>query len=349
MIENKPVNAFILGAGFSKAVSTHMPLSQEVSVALRDYVAGNDPDLFSRIPIDLWEDVEFMFGALSEELPWRTEHDNLEKRSIYLRMTELFRQAIAANQRNAFSDLELANEEFWARKLVRGALKRNVGVISLNYDVIFEKLLQIEAKEPKNYQSYYPIPIPNAVTRDGTGLWGGVIPRTTLFLYKLHGSLNWYYTGDQTSAVDQIFDCGLDYVNRTPTSVLTGGERSIFRNLADKVPFIVPPVLSKQRLFTNATVRSIWRSSFAYIRGADNIFIIGYSFPENDALLRYYMREGVRDRKTRVVVVNPDLEVGLRVEALVKKANPNLEFIAYSGSDCIAQFMANIANFWGTE
>jgi hypothetical protein len=93
-------------------------------------------------------------------------------------------------------------------------IEANATVMTFNYDMLVESaFLHVTAGEgSRPIESLYAIPLTSALSRSGVGLWGGDLPRE-FDLLKLHGSLNWYYSG-------------LDAPNNDTVSVGGGGTGS---------------------------------------------------------------------------------------------------------------------------
>ena len=72
---------FLLGAGFSKAISKHMPILAELSkkVQSRTSPTANSPiwDMFK-------DDLEMWLTYLSQSHPWISESENLRNRALFL-------------------------------------------------------------------------------------------------------------------------------------------------------------------------------------------------------------------------------------------------------------------------
>src|SRR5579872_3586400 len=80
---------FILGAGFSKQISRHMPLLKELSEAISVRV----PELGKIGPVPfLRTDVEMAMTFLSQPQPWLSDAQRLRHRALFLEIT----RAIAA-------------------------------------------------------------------------------------------------------------------------------------------------------------------------------------------------------------------------------------------------------------
>ena len=91
--------AWILGAGFSKAISEHMPTMKELGVAMCSTIAA-DADLVpllsaaeraairSDIPLG---DLEVWLTSLASPQPFLNESENLRRAALSSRLTEIIR------------------------------------------------------------------------------------------------------------------------------------------------------------------------------------------------------------------------------------------------------------------
>jgi hypothetical protein len=95
--------------------------------------------------------------------------------------------------------------------------------------------------------------------------------------------------------------------------------KPLYGRAPGKVPVIVPPTLSKSGFFNNPIIRQIWRGAYEAIRNTDRVFVIGYSLPEGDLLVRSLLTEATRDGRDRqFVVVNPDAAIVKRLSSVVQ-------------------------------
>src|SRR5205823_6172565 len=74
----------------------------------------------------------------------------------------------------------------------------------------------------------------------------------------------------------------------------------------DKQTLIVPPTAIKSRYFNNEIIRRQWQVARAILANADAVVVMGYSLPESDLLMRYFLASYpskivVVDRSTAVV------------------------------------------------
>ena len=86
--------------------------------------------------------------------------------------------------------------------------------------------------------------------------------------------------------------------------------------VGDKRRFIVPPVLDKSTLLSHESICNLWWQAKRYaLRGASNLYVIGYSLPETDIAMQTLLWEGRRSEqgdplnKIRLYVVDIDKKV----------------------------------------
>lgn len=56
--------------------------------------------------------------------------------------------------------------------------------------------------------------------------------------------------------------------------------------MADRVPMIIPPTATKSAFYQNSTLRSLWGKAAEWLAGADELFVLGYSLPPSDVVVR---------------------------------------------------------------
>lgn len=109
-------------------------------------------------------------------------------------------------------------------------------------------------------------------------------------IIKLHGSINWLYSG--LSMSDPVYS-------------ETGDEDDYLKS--GLINFIVPPVLDKQSQYNNVIIKSLWTKAFNAIEKARNIYIYGFSFPQTDYSIRFLFQSALRNNPYyKIYVVNID-------------------------------------------
>ena len=308
-------DAFLLGAGFSKALHNAMPTMNELYELLEvlvkvprgipeeayEYAAGNAESLLSHFAIPApQDDIVEVF----------------EKR----RLTELLERGIGKSVYER--EIEAVSDELNPNgvKLVSKWQQNKSHVLTTNYDSLVETLAEgtrsgdDDSARMLNYQDLYPIPISPVHSLRGSGLFG-TVEVDSFTLYKLHGSTTWY-----TAAAGISFAPIYWLSNR-----LLGDRRSNIL-VADKRRFIIPPVYDKSTLLNHESVRSLWQQARENaLRPAERLFVIGYSLPETDVAMHSLLWEGRvfpdgSGSGTKLLyVVNPDDNSQLRYKAVLGK------------------------------
>ncbi|MET9225656.1 hypothetical protein [Lentzea sp. NPDC003310] len=303
---------FVLGAGFSRAISNSMPLltelGRELELRLDKRILPHD----TRLPI---EDFENWLSFLAEDQPWLTEEEHLRHRSTFLAASRVICEVIHEREIEA----RRSSLPDWLKALVARWHEDRAKVITFNYDNLVEaaytEVVKVHSSNPAhNYVNPVQLrttPLMPIFSRSGGTLGPSYVE--TFNLMKLHGSRSWMYSGRQTFYGETIFDaCRVN-------GWLADNDWPIRDWLiADKVPLVVPPTAGKTNFFNNETIRLEWRHAFNSLRDADRIWLVGYSFPETDLLVRFLLQHGYTDG-TPVVVVNPSSDVKARVANLLSK------------------------------
>lgn len=150
---------------------------------------------------------------------------------------------------------------------------------------------------------------------------------TAIKLIKLHGSLNWIKCPNP--------QCGKINVAQIKTvhAHSSKGYYNILHpeiikcdcgtSLSEIMPFIVPPTMSKGE--HHKDLGNVWATAAKELEESTNIFVIGYSLPENDLFFRYLFALGTvgKGHLKRFWVFNPNKEVEDRFRKLIGKGIEN--------------------------
>ncbi|MCE2448746.1 MAG: hypothetical protein J4F35_10285 [Candidatus Latescibacteria bacterium] len=123
-------DVFLLGAGFSKAVSDDMPLLKELSSQIRGRLSNLPESLLT-----LGDNIEIWLSYLSQPHPWLRESENLRNRALSLEITEEIKKVLDEKEQLAVLD-ECPS---WLLTLTQHWHKNQAAVISLNYDTLVER------------------------------------------------------------------------------------------------------------------------------------------------------------------------------------------------------------------
>ena len=327
--ETRGRDVFILGAGFSKAIATQMPTMVELGAEVREKLA-EVTDLSSAIPDSLGDNIELWMTYLSQPQPWLREPTIDLHRSLGGRI----RQSIAAviEERTAQASASLAPD--WLCRLIRSWHRREAVVITLNYDTLVEKAARdlrvsekISALLPADI---YPPYFANIASRSGAGLWGRESGRAFRLL-KLHGSVNWYYSGREDFHGETIFYSDVpEFGPARDEAARYASSRRLRDMAADKETLLIPPVAEKTTYFNNETVRGLWKDAAAALQDAAALYLIGYSLPISDLGMRFFLAGNNPDADTPVHVVNTDTNILESYQKFLQRPDMRAEYV---GSD----------------
>lgn len=186
--------AFILGAGFSAAVSPLMPVTDDLGEQAVTLLTASGLTL----PRGRTTYFEEWLSRLAEDQPDLSEAENLANRSLAVRLSESIAEVVRTRQTEAW----VAGPPDWLHRFVAVLHVWRATAITFNYDTLIEKavdthvLIDWTAKthgqiEHSNVLDELP-PLPPG--------WGSM-SRRTFQLLKLHGSVNWWSVpGDASGA-----------------------------------------------------------------------------------------------------------------------------------------------------
>jgi hypothetical protein len=300
---------FLLGAGFSKAVSSEMPVLSELSSQIRQ----DGIELPS--PLSTFDDnLELWLSYLIQPHPWLRESQNLKNQAAALDIIEAVRDVLTEKEHAT-----IRNEcPPWLQELTEFWHSSQSNVITFNYDTLIERAANL-IKDSEGYNlsagQFYPVQLTVSNRRDDLVFGNNAVETFTLF--KLHGSINWYYSGDSDSTGEIIY-----YTNVQEWGAATEKEQEWREAVHDKVPLIVPPTTEKVRFFHHETLKRIWTRAVMAIRNADRLFVCGYSLPVTDFAVRLFLHEaGAHPTTTKdLYVVNCDDSVVKRYQELLGRA-----------------------------
>ncbi|WP_426736976.1 hypothetical protein [Plantibacter sp. 2H11-2] len=318
-----PKTAYVLGAGFSRAASREMPITDELGQRAALRLGLNDLPQFQADGITF----ESWMTWLAERQPFLSEAEHLQDRARFAELTEAIAIEVAASQVAA----DTAGFPQWLGEFVDLLHWAQSEVITLNYDTIIETTLD---KSPR-FDGDSTVNSADTVTGfpNGRGLMFGSGPyfedRGTFRLYKLHGSIDWFgVPGDRTGAT----------LGRIPTAE-GRGVTAHRATIGGREVFLVPPTSTKDSYFDNPKTRFTWSQARDGLHEADRVVLMGYSLPLTDTALARLLVTTMAGAALDVVVVNPDAQgVANRLVALgVDRARIQ----TYEGYDCVVNFVAD--------
>ena len=298
-------HVFILGAGFSKAINSKYPTLKELSKSVNERflrLVNDQSGYFDKattcianyyfsIPKQIRDNFENLLTYLNSTFPWKTDVEvNLDK-ALYL---DILKQLSR--------ELQYLPEQFDNKWLKLGTFinKAEATCLTFNYDLLLEKLLcntsltnnvnkEYERIVDYKYKNYYKVNFENFDVVNY--LSHEDISEPSIF--KLHGSINWIYKS-----------------NSLPDKILFNGRTNNYSVPEGYSPYIVPPVNDKTSFYNNSYLNQLWYSAKESLAMADNIYIIGYSFPKTDLSSEFLMKFALqsewynKDLKRNIYYVN---------------------------------------------
>ena len=288
---------FFLGAGFSKAVNNSYPLMSELTTkALIRVEKSSAQQHLTELAPQITKDIEGLLTYLSTDLPWKTDTTKYANKSLYCAIVQALSDIFMeyAKQETPKDDRSSLWWQF-ADKIRCHAWEYNF--ITLNYDILLEVMLKVaypvDRNTPSiNYADFYSYPmawigdrLPKHFFVLGSDKSKPAAPK----ILKLHGSANWFWAGVSPSDV-------LYYRNWTSdeTDNITMGLK----------PYIIPPVLDKSSFYNHIAIHALWKQAEELLQQADEIYIIGFSFPQTDLAVKYLFQSALRTRHPKIYVVN---------------------------------------------
>ncbi|WP_431072725.1 hypothetical protein [Microbacterium phyllosphaerae] len=308
MIERAPAllprTTFILGAGFSKAVSATMPITDELgrhAISSLSWADGGDIPAFSNEGITF----ESWLTWLSERQPYLSEAEHLRDRARFAELSG----ALAAVLRTAQQPVTASGGPGWLAQFVDTAHWMQSDIVTLNYDTIIEETIRGGVR----FDGDTAVLVDDVVTGipNSRGVFQGkatgFVDRDTLRLHKLHGSVDWFSVpGDVTGMTLDRIEVDTATPSRAHQAMVGGRE-----------VFIVPPTSSKGGYFDNPRTRFVWQQAREALVTAERVVLAGYSLPLTDTALARLLTTTLATGVQEIVVVNPDGDgVRDRVRAL---------------------------------
>lgn len=310
-----PKRVFILGAGFSKAISDLMPVADKLGEEVANRLQL--PQNLTRGTFEDW------LSRLGEAQPDVSVAHNLQRQSYFEQVVEAIGEELEAKQTEV---LDEKGFPLWLLKFVAVVHFWQSTLISFNYDTLVEQAAVAASLKPPN-----PIPgVPGSA--NSTISAGDVIgqmpplpsgpsrsPYQTLRLWKLHGSLAWWWVpGDSAgttivrwpidreelsaTTLTQQMDLGSG-IKTVPSEPHENNSERRVRLLFGRSRFIAPPSGLKSSYYQNPFMGQLWQNSRQALQNATEIYVVGYSMPPADTAARGLCRESI-PLGTKIVVVD---------------------------------------------
>ncbi|MYI83213.1 MAG: hypothetical protein F4056_07980, partial [Chloroflexi bacterium] len=220
----------------------------------------------------------------------------------------------------------------WLGQLACDWVTAEATVITLNYDTLVERATVGDPSDEDrlSLSHIYPDNLAN-IRSIGKTLWGAS-PKGAFAYYKLHGSVNWHYSGREDFFGETIY---YSDVSKWGSDV-TKHELESVAPAKDKEILIIPPVAEKTTFFRNEYVRGIWQNAGVALSEATRVIVVGYSLPATDIGMEFFLQRYVPAAGTPWYVVDIDSEVTTRYRALLTNQNVHDAYVAEA--DAVRRF-----------
>ena len=337
--------ALFLGAGFSKSINNRYPTLSELT---QQVLKGDSwlPSIentmyaqcYAHIPAFFKTNLETLLNYLNQEWPWIDGETYYLHHALYLDLLKRIIEIFDSLKYRA----DLPKYKFFAEWICNN----HIDIVTLNYDTLVEEIIDDWHRET-DYKMFNMA----EVYSDGGILplkSRGILMDTEIVIaqsneqcryfvpphiYKLHGSVNWKWAGKNQS--DPIY-CSWDaYPDKRGT---------------DLIPYIIPPVNNKQLFYGHTVISSIWKQAFKALVFADELYVIGFSFPFSDTSLQYMFNALLLEKQNlKVFVINTEDSINPqsphfirdRYETVFGKKNCDFSFCC---NDSVQLFLDKINN-----
>ncbi|MEZ5893766.1 MAG: hypothetical protein R3C58_11580 [Parvularculaceae bacterium] len=238
----------------------------------------------------------------------------------FLRMLDLLHLVLANNTNRLKTGPRSLMYRLLLSELERVVTPENLTVITFNYDLLLERVLD-ELSKHRAGAFFFPgcYRIKGLEASNVTGINGrqefhtGDLSNQGISVLKLHGSLNWqsnHTSQNPTPSAVTSINRALYVLDAVEISRSLSWRRN--HRLVHMKPIIVPPVSGKRGIMHKDIV-PLWKNAANALQEAERIVIIGYSCPALDLEARILLSENLRKNdKKNVYVINPSTETAAR-------------------------------------
>ena len=327
-------DAFILGAGFSKAINPLMPTLQELTDAVITKLEES-PFPMQDTLYALGNNIELWMTYLSQEQPWLRREHHHRNMALATDIRRHIRDVILESTRKSVS----SPLPEWLKLLIEQWHCQRACVVSLNYDTLVERAAQVPMGDRVRRLNGHIYPPYFSSMRSRSGSFGFAPEEIETFVYySIHGSTNLYYSGRDEFYGEPIYR--LPAPSWGDSSL--GNELQVHSGFRDKEPLIIPPVMDKLTYFNNETIRRLWYDASDALFSASRIFVIGYSLPLSDLGMKFFLQDSLPHENWPLYIIDKDSSVVGRFEEILPKLSIRDTFVGER--DVVSEFVAEYPN-----
>ncbi|MBU3182038.1 SIR2 family protein [Clostridium psychrophilum] len=250
----------VLGAGFSKALCSSMPVIKELFENTEENSMLNSFVKRAKEKLNDYFDVENCVSYILSREIFFTDKEDIE---FYTLRKEILKH-IYNEMKSCEPDADKLDT---MGKFLCYCDEENILLVTFNYDLFIEKICK-RINGCGNFAVKYGIKLNQDPYQEGTKIDGGDLGDKNIELLKLHGSFNWFSMSKSDNAdIDDIISVEQDGINE------------IF---IDDVPFYVPMSNTKYKYFAGNFYKLLWKKMKYYLDNAEVVDFIGYGFPKTD-------------------------------------------------------------------
>jgi hypothetical protein len=313
------MNLFLIGSGFTKSVFPGAPLNNELlGVLSRENPHGAAVTLADKYNTG---DIEIALTKLDLEISSTTdEKDKLRgiRHEVEVELATHFHSYTASE--------ELLDGKPWLRDFLENIVSEGDVAVSLNYDPVFEGLLDCAGKwSPMGgYGEHFPFPF------DGDAAY----TRSPVTVLKIHGSITFkavpYYNKPHCNSVSFIFH---EYF--FPNSAK---KKHFDYGLGSGEVYLIAPSYVK---VPSVEMTYLMIDAFKATSEAKNLIVIGCGLRPEDTSLTYLLTNFLRQsdwQERRIIIIDPN------VNAIAEKI---LHYWGVNVNQCILPIEKNFYNSIG--
>jgi len=327
---NEAEDVFVLGAGFSAALYSKLPLANELGNQAFERVLSESADATAWRRFSLEYPFEVALSLLAEPLPHLTDRENKRNAARFAELSAAVAGVLDEAQAAAFTD----EPPPWLYALVSVLHQRRSTIVSFNYDTAIETGVESHWLVPERarrlpasasrldslagpYEGFSKVGATDLLWHLPPLFAGTEGPRElvkTMRLLKLHGSIDWWWVpGDPSGST--LEREGLYGRFGAPQRASDQMRRDY---LPSRERFIVPPLAAKTPYYGNPVTRQLWQDAYHSLRRASRVALIGYSLPVTDMVTFGMLQSAIQGRDIALEVVNRDVdELEPRLKALI--------------------------------